>query len=545
MGRAVLASVPKRTCPPTVIVVVAILTNFLAGGFVFGFSSLVAILRVSGAYSGLCEDGAKGGWVPNTTATAPSSSSSSSSLGVAMLSATADSCPARELALGRIFLFGSVAAIGMTLPHGLIMDRFGPKMAGGVSFLLFLIGLVLFAFSTDAFDGRGAGFALLGAGAPGFIMSTFHVAALTPQRTGLAMAAINGAYDSSSIVLQIFLAIFLSQEHVVGDREASRGLLRNMCLVYAGAVLLPLAIAYGAVMPKHRIEPASLEAEGEDEDGGGEHAKKGGANVSAGGGDDDASSTAASGGLAPLEVQVHDDNNDGDTSNRVLQAKGMVFRELSTVRWVLFTLWFCSNLLRFSYYLSSIGPALAAIEIAQTGSQVSSGESRVVEYLTIFGSILPLGALCVPFVGAFIDRVSTHNSILAVIGVALLHSAASFVDVLEAQVTTFCLFTVFRSIFFGVATTFAVKLFPPAALGRVYGFTTLVAAGISTLQYPLLDLGLEMETGFRVPNILICVTTVVSGLPLYFYMRATVAPNAGSEEAAVTEEETGTTYITV
>lgn len=511
--------VPKRGCPPFVVIVVAILTNFLAGGFVFGFSSLVAILRVSGVYTKLCENG-EGAWAANATAMAAASPSPSSIPGSAMLSATTDSCPARELALGRIFLFGSVAAIGMTLPHGLIMDRFGPKITGGVSFLLFTIGLLLFAFSSDAFDGRGAGFALLGAGAPGFIMSTFHVAALTPERTGLAMAAINGAYDSSSIVLQIFLAIFLSQERVLGNREASRLLLRNLCLVYGGAVLLPLAVAYGAVMPRNRIEPARLVAEER------KSAKKGGAK--------------ASGSMVQLEGRVHvEDTETGGAggSERVqLEGKGIVLHELFSMRWVLFTLWFCSNLLRFSYYLSSIGPALAAIEKAQTGSQVGGDESRVVEYLTIFGSILPLGALCVPFVGVFIDRVSTHDSILAVIFVSLLHSALSFVNVLEAQIATFFLFTLFRSIFFGVATTFAVKLFPPAALGRIYGFTTLVAAGISTLQYPLLDLGLEMDTGFLVSNVLVCIMTIACGMPLYFFMRKTVTQEARTDDAVAAED---------
>ena len=75
--------------------------------------------------------------------------------------------------------------------------------------------------------------------------------------------------------------------------------------------------------------------------------------------------------------------------------------------------------------MSSIGPSLAAIEQAQKGSTVGADESRVVEYLTIFGSILPMGALCVPLVGAFIDRASTHNNILAVILVAVLHSVTS------------------------------------------------------------------------------------------------------------------------
>ena len=85
---------------------------------------------------------------------------------------------------GRIFLFGSVAAIGMTLPHGLIMDRFGPKTTGGLSFLFFRWFGSLWGFLYRYIDGRGVGFAMLGAGAPGFIMSTFHVAALTPRRTG-------------------------------------------------------------------------------------------------------------------------------------------------------------------------------------------------------------------------------------------------------------------------------------------------------------------------------------------------------------------------
>ena len=143
---------------------------------------------------------------------------------------------------------------------------------------------------------------------------------------------------------------------MVDDPLASGVLLRNMFLIYAGGVVLPLALAYGA-MPRNGIEPSQLKVQEE--------------------------------GAGPVDTG----KNWAQRTRRAFQkrfiSKPRLCRHpthpttpLSPVRYSPFA-GFCSLFgsalaSSVSYYMSSIGPSLAAIEQAQKGSTVGADESRVV-----------------------------------------------------------------------------------------------------------------------------------------------------------------------
>ena len=161
---------------------VAVLTNLLAGGFVFGFSSLLVVLRQERVYAWLCA----------TNQTMNSTNSTEAAEAATKMVIT---CVAQELGLARIFLAGNICAIGSTLPVGIIMDSFGPKTTAVVSFSFMILGAFLFAISSKALDLYVLAFGFMGVAAPGCIMSTFHTTALFPVHRGTVMAVVNAAYE--------------------------------------------------------------------------------------------------------------------------------------------------------------------------------------------------------------------------------------------------------------------------------------------------------------------------------------------------------------
>jgi len=80
-----------------------------------------------------------------------------------------------------------------------------------------LIGLIagslVFAFSGPSFNGYLAGFVLLSAGGPFVFISTLHVAALFPSKSGLVMAFLNGSYGFGALIFLIFNSLFY-QYHI-------------------------------------------------------------------------------------------------------------------------------------------------------------------------------------------------------------------------------------------------------------------------------------------------------------------------------------------
>ena len=121
----------------------------------------------------------------------------------------------------RIFTHGAVGNYLSSLPFGLILDRFGPKRLGIVASLFFASGVWLCVMAVPT-GGAGAdpsrtwcldlGFALLGFSGPAIQLPVLHLARLFPGDAveggsggaALFMSAQAGAFDGGTIVFCVF-----------------------------------------------------------------------------------------------------------------------------------------------------------------------------------------------------------------------------------------------------------------------------------------------------------------------------------------------------
>ena len=92
-----------------------------------------------------------------------------------------------------------------SLPIGLFLDSFGSKWTIGSGALLFTIGCCLFGFSSSVFPMYTIGYVFMGIGGPFIYIGSLNLSFAFPKKSGFIMAALTGAFDSSSF---IFLGIF-------------------------------------------------------------------------------------------------------------------------------------------------------------------------------------------------------------------------------------------------------------------------------------------------------------------------------------------------
>lgn len=149
---------------------VGVLQTLLTAGIVFGWASLLPILRDEGVYH-----------TPQEFAT--------------------------------IFTAGAVGNYLSTLLFGITLDRFGPRVAGVLASLLFALGLLLCS-DNESYSSLLIGFGLLGFSGPGIQMPTLHLANLFPDGGGSAlyMSSQAAAFDGGTIIFAIVRFLYQAME---------------------------------------------------------------------------------------------------------------------------------------------------------------------------------------------------------------------------------------------------------------------------------------------------------------------------------------------
>jgi MFS family permease len=117
----------------------------------------------------------------------------------------------------RVFTHGAIGNYLSSLPFGLLLDRCGPKLCGMTASLLFGIGLMLCSFASRSTMCLDIGFAIIGFAGPAIQLPTLHMARLFPAgeqaREGgsggaaLFMSAQAGAFDGGTFVFAL-VALF-------------------------------------------------------------------------------------------------------------------------------------------------------------------------------------------------------------------------------------------------------------------------------------------------------------------------------------------------
>jgi MFS family permease len=108
-----------------------------------------------------------------------------------------------------MFTIAAVSTNVVALPVGTILDRYGPRVCGIIGAISITIGALLFAFASElSVDAYIPGYLFLALGGPFIFISSFQLSNTFPQYSGLILALLTGAFDTSSAIFLMYRLIY-------------------------------------------------------------------------------------------------------------------------------------------------------------------------------------------------------------------------------------------------------------------------------------------------------------------------------------------------
>ncbi|KAM9741239.1 solute carrier family 43 member 3b isoform 1-T7 [Menidia menidia] len=406
-------------------------------GAVFGWASLVFVLKEEGYFRSLC-----------VNATGVNSTH------------TLD-CSAQDEQFSLIFTIASFMNNFLTLPSGFLFDRFGTTVTRLSGIFLYTMGTSMVAFSSSVFAYLlFPALSLLAVGGILFLITNMQVGNLFGSRRSTIITLYNGAFDSSSA---LFLIIKLLHESGVSLRASFLFLstcsiihvLRTFFLLPRKFIPYPLPDDYTYGITCNKSDTVSTEV-------------------------------VANGHATTAEEMLLNKN--------VPVQKERSFRECLLSRffgWHL--LWLSVMQLRHYLFIGTLNPMLQRLTAGES--------TLVSQYTNAFAITQLCGVLCAPWNGLIMDRhkskpraageteleVDLRASVLSLSLTALqcvLFSVCASTPYLPLQYLTFVLQVLNRSFLYGGNAAFISVAFPSCHFGKLYGLVMALSAVFSLLQYP-------------------------------------------------------------
>ncbi|XP_056593186.1 solute carrier family 43 member 3a [Triplophysa dalaica] len=449
-------------------------------GIVFGWASLMFVLKSEGYFGELCVN------VTNT-------------------SGEKSDCSLQDENFSLVFTVASFMNNFLTLPNGFFYDHFGTMATRLLAIILYTTGTLLVALSNEALSLLlFPALSFIAAGGVLFLMTNMQVGNLFDTRRSTIITIYNGAFDSSSV---IFLIIKVLYERGVSLRSSFLflsacnviHLLRTIFLMPKSHIPYPVPenYTYGMSCAKsnsYNVEEYEAEREQSLDEGGCE--------------DDE-----------PLETADSPDNSE------------KVSLKSCCLSWFFLwhLVWLSVMQLRHYFFIGTLNPMLNRL--------ADQDPVTVSQYTNAFAFTQLCGVLCAPWNGLLMDRhrrrplapglsereADLRSSILSLLLTSLqclLFSICASVPLLPLQYLTFILQVLNRSFLYGGNAAFISIAFPAYHFGKLYGLVMSLSAMVSLLQYPCFALSTVLGGDPFYVNIMLTVLTLLAFIhPLNVFLR--------------------------
>lgn len=436
----------------------AIFWCLLAGGPIFGFAALKPVLIEGGVYESECDVSVNSPWMSFLGVLKEVQSSKSGIVA---------KCTAQDLRLNLMFTVGAVLTNVSAFVIGRVLDVYGPRVCGLVGAGFLYLACFVFIFS-DAledvpfFDPYLIGYGAMALGGPFSFISSFQLSNAFPKRSGTVLALLTGAFDASSAVFLIYKLAY----------DATNGgftIEKFFCMYLMVPVFMTLAQIF--VMPGESYKTTSET-----------------------GADDFGASEPEHSEITPLVEPNHPHRRDsiGDALKQpyanegeevLVQTSGGVFGILHgySAEFQMKTPWFylmCCfatiQMLRLNYFVATINTQY---------TYLFHSISRAELLNRFFDVALPLGGvLSIPFVGMFLDHMSTVVVLASLLTVSLAIGVLGLFGSYITGVLNVCLFVVYRPFFYTAVSDFCAKVFGFDTFGTVYGAIICTSGVFNYLQ---------------------------------------------------------------
>ncbi|KAF2089801.1 MFS general substrate transporter [Saccharata proteae CBS 121410] len=445
-------------------VAAAVLYCLLAAGIVFGYAALKPVLIAEGVYRDRC----------TTTE----------------LSAGVTTCYEQEIRLNLMFTVAAVSTNVCALPVGTLLDRYGPRLSGFVGVFFLTLGALFFAFAADVnFDAYIPAYLFLALGGPFVFISSFQLSNTFPRYSGLILALLTGAFDTSSAVFLIYRLIYQATDGAFTPKRFFLGYLVVPAYILLVQIFLMPSQSYKTV--GELITTAASDP-----------------NPSRDSSDE---ATALLGDPnAVTQTAAEEERKSRSGVWGALHGKPAL-RQIRTPWFVLITLFTTIQMTRINYFVATIRPQYASLLSPALSVSVNN----------VFDILLPLGGVVsVPLIGLILDNAPT----VYVLG--LLVTLATAIGVLgviphslPAAYANIALFVLYRPFYYTAVSDYAAKVFGFATFGQVYGLIICLAGLANFSQAGLDALTWGVFAGDPVPvNVLLLSVAAAVGVLLVAYV---------------------------
>lgn len=471
-------------------VAIAVLYCLLGAGVVFGYAALKPILVEEGVYRDKCttQELRDGVWV----------------------------CYEQEVRLNLMFTVAAVSTNMCALPVGTILDKYGPRIASFVGVVFLTLGALLMAFAADLpFDGYIPGYLFLALGGPFIFIPSFQLSNTFPKHSGLILALLTGAFDTSSAV---FLAYRLIYQGTNGSFSPKKFFLMYLIvpvLVLAAQLVVMPGQSYKTVgeIAKQAEEPTSVNGTN-------------GSNHNAD------SEDAALLGPKTGETQQPATEKDKSGVYGALHGKTAA-QQIATPWFILITLFTVIQMLRINYFVATIRTQY---------TEMLHSPSRAVRVNEFFDIALPLGGvISVPFIGLVLDHTSTPFVLALLVSIATAIGVLGVIPHMWAAYANICLFTIYRPLYYTAVSDYSAKVFGFATFGKVYGLVICLAGLLNFTQAGLDALTHKVFANDPIPvNVILLSSALLVGVVLVWYVwrKSYTMHREKLEEEAETARET-------
>ena len=431
-----------------------------------------------------------------------------------------------------MFTIAAVSTNVCALPVGTLLDKYGPRVSGIIGSVLLAIGAILFASAPRVpFDGYIPAYLFLALGGPFVFISSFQLSNAFPRNSGLILALLTGAFDSSSAIFLFYRLIYTASGRAFTPQKFFLVYLVVPIFIFIVQCSLMPKNSYKTVgeLVKHAQNPANdidaTDQDVEDEDQLVHIREERRAHRQ------EVVSEVTS--LLGRKGEQGDKQQQQEARKKQISGVWGALHGYSAVQqikspwFILITLFTVVQMTRINFFVATIRPQYEYL--------LQSHESAV-RVNNFFDVALPLGGVAsIPFIGLILDNTSTPFVLSTLVVLATVIGILGVIPSIGAAYTNILLFVLYRPFYYTAVSDYAAKVFGFHTFGKVYGLIICLAGLLNFSQSALDALMHKQFKGDPVlVNILLLLVALLVGLILvgYVYRKSRSMARENLEEEA-------------
>ena len=436
-----------------------------------------------------------------------------------------------------MFTAAAVATNVCALPVGTVLDRYGPRVSGITGSILLALGALLLAFATQLpFDAYVPGYLLLALGGPFVFISSFQLSNTFPQHSGLILALLTGAFDSSSAVFLYYrLGYFASNRSLTPQKFFLIYLIIPIYIFFVQISIMP-ANSYKTVgeLITQAKDPSEDTHDGDSERV--DNVRRADVEEQRRQHRESVASEMTSLISKPGSKQQKAEERKKSISGVWGALHGRsALQQIRTPWFVLITIFTVVQMTRINYFVATVRTQY---------EYIFKSEALAENINHVFDVALPVGGVVsIPLIGLVLDNTSTPFVLALLVTVATTIGVLGTLPFMWAAYANIVLFVLYRPLYYTAISDYAAKVFGFQTFGKVYGFI-ICLAGLLNFSQSGLD-ALTHKAFHRDPlpvNTILLVVALLVGITLvgYVYYKSRAMGRDRLEEEA---EETPDTIM--